>query len=241
MQKVSDLALDHIPVKDARPIGLVVMGSHMWKNDTPESDVDAWAVVQEPTTRILRREGRYQDQSVFRSETEHKSPVDIHVHEIGRMVDQLLLGNINFVTGTLSPVVVHTTPAFASLRAITRDNPSKALYGSVHGMAIQNFARYAGINRKSTKDKVLAELQFTPIEPRRCAKMLSFIEFAIYYLEDGVHAFEKPSLFEWTTEGVDAAIKELDAAYANSVLPDHPDPEPFRQWLLRQRMDDFER
>ena len=240
MRQVSELGLRHIPANvEAKPLLLTAIGSHLWGMNHEGSDVDSMAVVQEPTRRILRREAKWQEQSFFRSETDHGHEVDIHVHEAGRTADFLAKMNVNFVVGVCSPLVIHSTPAAEGLRRIVLDNLSRELYESIHGMAISNMARYAGIKRDTFYTAVLEELHYTPIDERRCGKMLAFLEFGIRVLSDGRLEFRRPDTYTWDTGGVVAAIKDLDIAVVDSKLPRKAPIEPFHDWLLDLREADL--
>lgn len=240
MRDISEVKLEHIPdTIEAKPLGLTVIGSHMWGMNHEASDVDAMAIVQEPTERILRRKGRLQTTSVFK--TEHDGwPIDLHIHEIGRTVDFLLNSNINFLVGVLSPIVVYEEPRFGALRKLTRDNLSRNTYQSIHGMAVQNMARYAGIPRGTFYTTVLSELVYTPIEERRCGKMLAYLEFGINLMEGKGPVFQKPEQYPWSTEGVVEAIKDLDMAFVSSKLPPKPDDTKLRDFLLESRELDLD-
>ncbi len=239
MRMPDELTLAHVPPliqSSARTVGLVVIGSHIWGMNHENSDLDSMAIVQEDTTKILRREGKWQTQSYFRSETDHGYPVDIHVHEIGRTMDFLLKSNINFLVGVLSPIVVHESFGFSDLRKVVEENPAKNVYDSIHGMAVQNMARYAGIKRGTFYTAILEELHYTPIDERRCGKMLAYLEFGINYLDTGKASFQKPNQYTWNTQGVVEAIKDLDIAYVDSKLPAKPDEKALHEWLLNQRL-----
>jgi len=236
MRQVSELHLGHIPKNvEARPLLLTAIGSHLWNMNHEGSDVDSMAIVQEPTKRILRREAKWQEQSFFRSETDHGWPVDIHIHEAGRTADFLARMNINFVVGVCSPLVVYQRAEASALRSIVKENLSRELYESIHGMAISNMARYAGIKRGTFYTAVLEELHYAPIEEQRCGKMLAYIEFGIRALSTGKLEFRKPDSYTWDTEGVIRAIRDLDIAVVDSKLPQKAPVDPFHDWLLALR------
>lgn len=237
MRQLTEIKLEHIPVTGVKPLGMNAIGSHIWGMNHEGSDIDSMAVVQEPTKDILMGLDRFQTTSVFKSETDHNWPIDIHVHEVGRVVGMLEKGNINFVCGVGSPIPVYSTPEMEDLRRILTDNPHKGIYDSIHGMAIQNIHRFAGIPRNKLFVYSLSELQYTPIEPKRAAKMLAFLEFGIQYLDTGKMVFNKPVKFEWSTDGVLEAVKALEAAKAASGLPeDMKDSMLYRDWLLDIRL-----
>lgn len=241
MRQISELRLEHIPRNiEAKPLQIAAIGSHLWNMNHEGSDVDSMAIVQEPTVRILRREAKWQEQSYFRSETDHQWPVDIHIHEAGRAADFLQKMNVNFVVGVCSPLKVFTSPETDALERIVRENLSRELYESIHGMAISNMARYAGIKRGTFYTAVLEELRYTPIEPRRCAKMLAYLEFGLNALTDGQLRFRKPEAYPHETSGVVQAIRDLDVAFVDSDLPTKATKEPFHDWLQALRLADLE-
>lgn len=230
-----ELSLSHIPVAGVRVLGLHVIGSHIWGMNHEHSDLDSMAIVAEPADSILDGTAKLQTASLFRSETDHGWPVDIHVHEARRTAEFLERGNVNFLVGVASPIQAHTTPEMEDLRRLLIENPSANCYDSIHGMALHNVARYLGIPRRKWDSTIKKELILKPLPERRCAKFLAYLEFGITLLETGKMRFRKPDRFEWTTDGVLAAVLELERAKANTSLPERPPERLYRDWLLRVR------
>ncbi|HDM35643.1 MAG TPA: hypothetical protein ENG09_00110, partial [Candidatus Syntrophoarchaeum butanivorans] len=77
-----------------------VTGSHMWAMNRPDSDIDLFTVFQVPSKTILVGD------SYEKSKFIQKNGEDIHMHEVGKVVEMLIKNNVNFVWGVTSPLFV---------------------------------------------------------------------------------------------------------------------------------------
>lgn len=196
-------------------IAETVIGSHIWNMATPDSDLDLFRIYAEPTTAILN--GTATKKSKFIQE----NGTDIAVHEVEKVVEQLLKGNMNFLIGVLSPLVVLDTGYLEELRKITLQNLSKNCFHSIYGMAKANYKKYIESGADTSE--------------KRCNKICRFLVWGINILRHNKVSF-KP--FEGgTPEKVLELLEELKHAYEESQLPEKPQEEPFREWLLNLRKD----
>ena len=191
-----------------------VVGSHIWDMDTEASDTDIFQAYIAPSIEILK--GTAKTKSKFMQEEDK----DIAQHEIGKIVDQLLKGNFNFIVGVMSPIIVKSNRYHEALKQIITVQLSKNCYHSVHGMAVHNSRKYIE-TKKDTSE-------------RRCNKILRGIVFGQHILEGKGSIFEKVE--NGTPEKIKEEIEVLDDAYKNSKLTEVPEEKPFRDWLLSVRL-----
>jgi len=140
--------------------------------------------------------------------------------EIGQLINQLIKGNINAIWYAASPLVVKPSIIQEELSAMVKDNLGRESYRSIKGMAQ---------SQMKSEDK--------PAEAgkgRRSA--LRTINFGIKLLTEGRIVFA-PVLHTPGGEEVREKMSELDCAYEASSLPDGPDEEVFREFLLRLRLE----
>ncbi len=189
------------------------IGSHIWKMNRPDSDIDRFVVFAYPTKIFLM--GYNPKMSFFKQE----NGVDIHMHEIGAVINQLIKGNINFVLGTLSDMVNQTSEYHRKIAEIIRENPSKSVYHSIRGLAVHNYKKYIETGRDTSE--------------RRCDKILRVLQFGIILLREGRYEFKPYS--GGTPEEIRKKIEELDIAYKESELPEKFPEEKLRNALYEIR------
>lgn len=194
-----------------------IIGSHVWNMNTEMSDTDIFEAYIAPTEDILK--GIANTKSKFLQ----KDRVDITQHEIGKIVNQLLKGNVNFIIGVMSPIIEKDSLELYQLKHIVKETISKNCYGSIHGMAQHNFGKYI-VSGKDTSE-------------RRCNKILRVLRFGKRILNGEGIAFEKVE--NGTRKKIEEAMIVLDEAFDNSLLPDKPDEKPFRDWLYQVRLDEW--
>lgn len=195
-----------------------LVGSHIWRMDTASSDRDMFRVYVASTEGILR--GTANTKSEFVQEVEGE---DLAVHEVGKVVEQLLKGNVNFLIGVISPMLLSEHESADSflyeLQCIVRRTISKNCYKSIHGLGKHNYIKYL----ESGKDD----------SERRCNKICRVLAFGHNLLLTG--NFEFTPFTGGTPEAVVEWLGLLDDAYKNSPLPEVPDEGPFRDWLYQVR------
>lgn len=196
------------------------VGSTIWQMRHAKSDTDLFRVYVASTEEILK--GTANTRSKFIQENN----TDIALHELGKVTEQLLKGNLNFLVGVMSPIVVeaHNPLMLHELKDIVIDNISKNCYHSIHGLAVHNYKKYI----ESGKDN----------SERRCNKILRVLQFGMTLLNTGKFEFKPFS------GGVDYEIEEwieiLDEAHHKSTLPDKPNESAYRDWLYKIRLYEWE-
>jgi len=208
-----------------------VIGSHAWKMNHAGSDLDLWRIFVVDTKQFLRgtvrlKSRNYTEKSTweFGDDFEYYGmDIDYAEHEVGSTISQLLKGNINYLIGILSPIVRESTPEFNQLREITQNNIAKNCFNSIHGMGRANYNKYI----KSGKDD----------SERRCNKIARALQFGIEILDGNGIQFE-PYYFA-DTATIKEKLNEIVDAFHASRLPDAPNPEPFRDWLLEVRLNNL--
>lgn len=192
-----------------------IVGSHMWGMNRPGSDVDYFQVFAYPTKIFLM--GYNPKQSFFY----HYPDRDIHRHEIGRVIEQLLKCNVNFIFGVISNEVISTSKYHRELYEYVKNHPCKGIEHSIWGLASSNYKKYI--------------LSGADISEKRCNKILRVLQFGITLLKTGRYEF-KP-FYGGTPELIKQKINELVFAYNESKLPEEFDEEWLRYYLYRVRRD----
>ena len=198
-----------------------MIGSDMWQMRRPDSDTDLFRVYVASTEDILK------GTADMRSKFIQKDNTDITIHEIGKVVSMLLKGNLNFIIGVMSPIVVsvHNSELFYELRSIVKRNISKNCYHSIRGFTLHNYKKYieSGLDRSE----------------RRCNKVLRVLKFGQRLLQEGRFVFEPVT--GGTPEIIERELEKLEVAYEKSPLPEKPNEEPFREWLFKLRLYELEK
>ena len=126
-----------------------------------------------------------------------------------------------------SPLHVKTSPIQEELSSLVQANLCRETYQSIKGMAesqIKSETRAgAGASRKSGKGYRTA---------------LRTINFGIALLSEARICFV-PVLHTPKAGEVSEKMKQLEEAYESSRLPDLPDENAFREFLLRRRMEEL--
>lgn len=196
-------------------------GSHLWKMNTPESDIDLWVCYIAPSSDFLIGK---QHTSSHHSGSSQPGEVDRVSHELGTVVHQLMLNNFNYLAGVLSPLVIKDWDELPTLRKLVLKNISKLCYNSIHGLAVQNYKKYI-LNKKDNTIK-------------RRQTIMRTVLFGVRILEGRTPEF-LPVIEGKDYESTDIPyyINTLEEAYENSNLPDKPKYEKeMYDWLLKIRM-----
>ena len=198
------------------------VGSHMWSMDTDQSDIDLFHPYMVPARAVL--EGRRYPETLPQKITLRDGrEYDEVWWEIGHLIDQLIKGNANAIWFTMSPLVVSDSQELQSLRVLVQNNLSRATYCSLRGIAESHLSD--ACKRSSCASKGLKTAMRT-------------ILFGLEMLNNRRLRFS-PALQEFDAGDVQRAMLQLDKAYAESCLPDHPDEEPFRDYLYHLRISDI--
>lgn len=191
------------------------IGSHVWGMNHKGSDTDVFEAYVAPTEDILK------GVADIKSKFIQKDGVDIARHEVGKIVDQLLKGNINFIIGVKSPIIERDSLELFQLSRIVKETIAKNCYYSIHGLAVHNYKKYI-------------ESGTDPSE-RRCNKILRVLKFGQRILDGEGIAFKKVE--KGTPDKIEEGIWILDRAFKTSSLPNKPTEAPFRDWLYMVRTD----
>lgn len=205
-----------------------VVGSHAWGMDHEGSDLDLFRVKVTHAGDILR--GEHGGVSSSQSSGPERD-VDVVTHSAGKVVEQLLKGNVNYVLGVLSPLPQEALEHGRVLRDLVRGNLSVSTYWSVQGLCHSNYDKYYA------KDKDRSR--------HRAAKVKRIHDFGVRLLRDEEVVFEDPRPCTW--DDFDAynedgrwVFPELEGAYEDTSLPESPPEEPFRNWLMDARIEHWD-
>lgn len=210
-----------------------ITGSHLWKMDDQDSDIDLFQVYIAPTKDILKGIGSLKSRHTI-SESKLNSlhnysfngRIDTTSHEIEHVINQLVKGNINFLIGILSPLVIKPSAWLGRLRVLVALNKNKLCYHSIRGLAVHNYEKYI----KSGKD--------TSVD--RCMKIGRYLNFGYTLFTTGEYEFQ-PSSFSAHPFEIENWINKLDIAYSSSTLPTSVNEEGFRNLLLELRLEYLEK
>lgn len=207
------------------------IGSHIWSMNRDDSDIDLFKVFVVPTEDILKNIANTRSKFIQENNT------DISLHEISVVVEQILKGNVNFLIGVMSPIIIETSEWHTKLKQIVVENISKNCYHSIHGLAIHNYKKYIEPGKDDSE--------------KRCNKILRVLQFGKEILDTRPLVingrmvfnvkFEFKSVSNGTPDDILAWIDMLNDAYKYSQLPEKSNEEPFRQFLLEIRKDNIGR
>ncbi len=206
------------PAVKHRVLFKTIIGSHMWNMGHINSDVDYFVCFAYDTREILRNLRALQESFFV-----HTAREDTHYHEIGKVVEQLLKGNLNYILGVMSPVIVITSRYHKKLKELLERYPPRNAYHSIRGFAINNYER--------------ALKEESPPTEHRLNKILRVLEFGITLLKTGVYEFRAVS--GATPDLIKTKLKELDAAYRKSTLNERIPEDAIRDLLLEIRLENL--
>jgi predicted nucleotidyltransferase len=198
------------------------VGSHMWGMQNWESDIDLVMIYIAPARSILRGE---RIRSTISQEIAARGGevYDTLGWEIGHLINQLIKGNVNAIWYVTSPLHVKPSPIQEELSSLVQANLCRETYQSIKGMAESQIKSETGASRKPGKGYRTA---------------LRTINFGIALLSEARIRFA-PVLHTPEAGEVSEKMQQLEEAYESSRLPDLPDEDAFREFLLRRRMEDM--
>lgn len=218
--------LEKIAGSSCRTVFISCTGSHMWGMNTPESDIDLVIIYIAPTRSLLRGERILP--TVRQKITAHQGEIyDTLGWETGHLINQLIKGNVNAIWYATSPLVIKPSIVQEELSTLVRANLSRATYHSIRGMA-ESQIKSEG---KPTNDP--------KITGKGYRTALRTIEFGIRLLSEGKISYS-PAIGEPGAEVVWEGMRRLEEAYESSPLPDRPDEDVFRNFLMRLRLEEME-
>jgi len=198
-----------------------VVGSHMWDMQRPDSDLDLFVCFVVPTEDILSGRVKF-GTATFVTENN----VDTQTHEIGKVIDMLLKGNINYMHYVLSPKIIVTSKWHEELKEILVANMAKNIYHSTKGCIHGVMHRYI-MGKQELTDKEVH---------KKFNQVYRLYMFAEDWLLNKRVSFRKVNE-KFSYDKYEEVIKKLDEAYEKSELPETPPEEPFRDLLLRVRLE----
>ncbi|RQW80645.1 MAG: hypothetical protein EHM14_04065 [Methanothrix sp.] len=209
---------------DMRMLFMTCVGSHMWHMESKDSDVDLVVIYIAPTKSILRGE---KISATISQRMEEKNGViyDTLGWEIGHLIDQLVKGNVNAIWNAASPLVLLPSSVQEKLKALIEANLCRETYRSILGMA---------------ESQIQSEKKPVKNAGKGYRTALRTINFGIELLTNGRLCFE-PVLHIPEVSEVAEKMRRLEEAYEASALPDLPDEDAFRNFLLRLRLEDLEK
>ena len=229
---ISELeAAKMVKCKGMKILYISCVGSHMWGMESKESDIDLVMIYIVPTKRILRGE---KFPATIRQEMAARGGgiYDTLGWEIGHLIDLLIKGNVNAIWYATSPLVIMPSALQEELSAIVQANLCRESYHSIKGMAESQIESETGQLKLSG-----AGLVKRPGKGYRTA--LRSINFGIELLREARISYE-PVMHDPTPEELKEGMNQLDEAYRQSMLPDLPDEDQFRDFLLRQRLKEMD-
>ena len=217
--------LEEIADNRMKTLFISCVGSHMWGMNSRESDIDLVMIYIAPTRSLLRGEKVFP--AVRQQITARGGEIyDTLGWEIGHLINQLVKGNVNAIWYATSPLLVKPSIIQEELSALVRANLCRETYHSIKGMA-ESQIKSEEMPAKKTR-----------IAGKGYRTALRTIDFGIKLLSEGRICFA-PVLRTPGAEEVMEKLQRLDEVYASSFLPDRPDEDAFREFLLRLRMVDL--
>lgn len=207
----------------AKTIFVSCVGSHMWGMQSQESDIDLVMIYIAPTRSILRGE------KIPTTLRQKMKALDGAIYdtlgwEVGHLINQLIKGNVNAIWYVTSPLHVKPSPIQEALSFLVQANLCRETYHSIKGMAESQMKSEIGAAKNPGKGYRTA---------------LRTINFGIALLSEARVRFA-PVLHSPEAREVSEKMQQLEEAYESSHLPDLPDEDAFRDYLMRLRMKDLE-
>ena len=256
-----------------RVLFITEVGSAAWKMNHPLSDSDRFVCYLMPTKDILRGRMKlvpnveYTDPDHYTASepdindvvldgNSHFSAgsgvgpekIDRSSHELGKVVNEVVKNNSNFLFGIYSPIVLNPiqdpsdymehgpsdeTEWFSTFKYLAAQCMSKVVYNPINGMAVHNKIKYYD----SGKDKGWRREKTARTIVRTC-------NFGIAVLEGRGFVFDSvPPLGDKESVEVENALVRLKAARDASALPARPTKEAeddLREFLYKTRLANLE-
>ncbi|TFF90328.1 MAG: hypothetical protein EU548_03570 [Promethearchaeota archaeon] len=193
------------------------VGSHIWKMNHKNSDIDLVSVYMMDSKNFLL--GKQ-----VRGKQKKDGDIDLVIYEIGHVIHHLLKGNCNFLWCVMSPIVVRKyRNALNELREVVANNLAKNCYNSINGLAKHNIYHYI---EKGDRQSLLHKKKLNVIGRT--------LKFGINLLTWGKCMFQKVDIEN--EEELYLLKEQLNKAYMYSTLPEKPNKEPFEKYLIRWRL-----
>jgi hypothetical protein len=237
------------------------VGSHMWKMNHENSDTDLFQIYVTDTKELLRGNFDYvHSSSSSNNGKQGKEKVEIVRHELQKVIVELIDGNVNFLWGVMSPIVLNQIgytisldgePTYGSSDYYIPEHMAKfplpyplfsygTYLGDLKRIVIANPSKgiYNSIRGLAiaNKKKYLDDPEISvEVKEKKVKIILRTLKFGINYLRGQGFIFEKPD-DAFNNDLVKSWLQELDSAYRESLYPEHPDQTMFRDFLYHVRM-----
>jgi len=195
-----------------------VVGSHMWKMNHSESDIDIFKAYVAPTRDFLIGK---QHTGSHHSKTDIG---DVQSTEIGILIAQLKKNNVNYLVNVFSPKIMYGHAILKQLREISEMNFSKAAYGSINGFAssaLHDYEKHISVNEK----KALKALNISA----------RIYQFGRTFFEAELVEFKPVHLLEYSE--IDNYRNNFQKAFENTKLPNTPQNKKLLEdWIYELRI-----
>jgi len=213
------------------------VGSHMWDMAHEKSDVDVFECYMANPTALLRGIANVKS----KSHSDKDPNYDYAIHEIGKVITEVLRGNVNFYWGITSPIILNDSKHLQEIRRMTMNQPCANVYHSIAGLAHHNWYKYIVKDKNyTTTAEIMANLNPKRLPDEKFHKKLRIIsrtvDFGIRLLRDGEFAYKK---VDEILDPLDVLVSMnvLDEAFKTSKLPREPNEEGYRNYLQRIRVE----
>ena len=194
-------------------------GSRIWGMERDDSDYDVVIVYKEKMYNILTG-------SETKKEKQNHGKDDVLFVEVGKLVEQLIKQNINYLIYVHSPRIYYKTKWLDELQELTKQ-PTKAMYKSLIGMATHNYYKYIENGDEQSKDYY-----------KKANQIMRMVNFGFKCIDNNEFSFNGYYFDSYTKDEINNAIGRLKKAVESSGLPDKFEYEKgLRDWLYRLRME----
>ena len=196
-----------------------ITGSHAWKMETQESDIDETQVFITSTKNILSGIGIPKTKKFTLGITD-KTQI-----EIGFVIESLIKNNINAIIMVASPNPIYELKHYRKeLIWILKNNISKNCFNSIHGLGNRNYKEYIQTGKDASQKRINTTCRS--------------LQLGITLLDTGKIKF-KP-FHNGTPEDIENLLKEIHTSFIESPLPEKSDEAPFREYLFRLRKKELD-
>lgn len=192
------------------------IGSHIWKMQHEESDIDLAVVyVMDSKDFLLGKR--------IRGKQVQTAKYDYTYYEIGHFTTQLLKSNVNYIWAVMSPIIISEyNTSLRELKRIFIKNLSKNAYYSINGLANKNLNKYI-----KGKDSRTAKYH------KKLNIVARTLKFGINILSKGKIIFQKAEVE--SVKEIYQLQKQLDHAFKTSKLPEAPPSNIYDNYLVKWR------
>ena len=199
------------------------VGSHAWSMNNKDSDIDVFTVKIASTEHFL--EGTEFSGVSSHTGNSGVGQTDNVIHEIRKVIDELIKGNINFLIGTMSPIVLYQKDDYLhTLRQLVNKYcQTKACAHSIKGLATHNYKKYI-IGSDTAREYS---------ETKKCNMINRTLLFGIHVMNGDGFVFTPVTC--QTPQDVVDMIQHFDESVKKSSIPEETSPMPFRNFLFQLR------